>query len=135
MAEISMIKLRVLVAEDEAMIALSLADLLEAEGYEVTLAGDGAEALDLARRLGTALDALVTDLNMPKMSGEDLIHTLRGERPGLPIVVVTGSPPWGGAAQLLRESGGYGPLALVSKPIDYAELLASLRRSIPPRRL
>jgi CheY-like chemotaxis protein len=44
--------MRVLVAEDEALIALSLSDLLEAEGYEVDLAADGAEALDAARGLG-----------------------------------------------------------------------------------
>src|ERR687894_66222 len=61
---------RVLVAEDEALIALSLADLLEAEGHEVVLAPDGADALDAARRLGDALGVLVTDLNMPRMGGE-----------------------------------------------------------------
>jgi len=52
--------MRVLLAEDEALIALSLTDLLEAEGYEVALAADGAEALVEARRLGDTLDALVT---------------------------------------------------------------------------
>ncbi len=86
---------RVLVAEDEALIALSLADLLEAEGYDVALAPDGADALDTARELGDALGVLVTDLTMPRMGGEDLIRALRAERPGLPVVVVTGSAPFG----------------------------------------
>ena len=45
--------MRVLVAEDEALIALSLADLLEAEGHEVVLAPDGAEALEAARGSAT----------------------------------------------------------------------------------
>jgi CheY-like chemotaxis protein len=125
-----MVKLRVLIAEDEAMIAMSLADLLEGDGYEVVLASDGAEALHTARRMGATLDALVTDLNMPRMGGEDLIHALRDDRPGLPIVVVTGSPPRGGAEELLREGGGYGHLALVCKPVNYAELLDSLRQAI-----
>src|SRR5215218_11511884 len=71
---------RVLLAEDEALIALSLADLFEAEGHDVTIAVDGAEALDAARRLGDALGVLVTDLNMPRMGGEDLIRELRAER-------------------------------------------------------
>ncbi len=57
---------RVLLAEDEALIALSLADLLEAEGHEVVLAPDGADALAAARRLGDGLGVLVTDLNMPR---------------------------------------------------------------------
>src|SRR5918997_66793 len=104
---------RVLVAEDEALVALSLADLLEAEGYDVVLAPDGADALDAARRLGDSLDVLVTDLNMPRLGGEDLIRELRAERPGLPGVVVTGSAPLGGAEALRHHAGGDGPLVLL----------------------
>ncbi len=104
---------RVLLAEDEPLIARSFADLLEAEGYEVALASDGAEALDAARRLGDALDALVTDLRMPRLCGEDLIRALPAERPGLPVVVVTGSAPRGGEEALRRGAGGDGPVLLL----------------------
>ena len=121
---------RVLVAEDEALIALSLADLLEAEGYDVALAPDGADALDAARRLGDTLRVLVTDLNMPRMGGEDLIRALRAERPGLPVVVVTGSPPCGGAEALRRHAGGDGLLLLLLKPADCGELAAALRLAV-----
>ena len=121
--------IRVLVVEDEALIALSYADLLEAEGYEVDLAADGAEALDAARRLGTGLGVLVTDLNMPRMGGEDLIRALRAERPGLPVVVVTGSAPFGGLEELRRNVGGHGPVLLLLKPADCGELAAALRRA------
>ena len=121
---------RVLVAEDEALTALSLADLLEAEGYEVALAADGAEALEAARRLGDALGVLVTDLNMPRMGGEALIRALRAERPGLPVLVVTGSAPFGGEEELRRRAGGHGPLLLLLKPADCAELAAALRRAV-----
>src|SRR5215212_7555335 len=121
---------RVLVAEDEALIALSLADLLEAEGYEVALAPDGADALDAARCLGSALDVLVTDLNMPRMGGEDLIRALRAERPGLPVVVVTGSVPPGGIEELRRRAGGDGPMLLLLKPPDHEELAAALRQAV-----
>ena len=122
---------QILVAEDEALIALSLADLLEAEGHEVVLAPDGADALAAARRLGDALGVLVTDLNMPRLGGEDLIRELRAERPGLPVVVVTGSAPFGGEEGLRRHAGGDGPLVLLLKPPDYAELAAALRRATP----
>ena len=121
---------RVLLAEDEALIALSLADLLEAEGHEVVVAPDGADALDAARRLGDALDVLVTDLNMPRLGGEDLIRELRAERPCLPVVVVTGSAPFGGADELRRHAGGHGPIVLLLKPVDCNELAAALRRAI-----
>src|SRR5215218_9925287 len=120
---------RVLVAEDEALIALSLADVLEAEGRDVTLAPDGADALVMARELGDALGVLVTDLNMPRMGGEDLIRELRAERPGLPVVVVTGSAPFGGEEALRRHVRGDGPLVLLLKPPDHEELAAALRRA------
>jgi CheY-like chemotaxis protein len=120
---------RVLLAEDEALIALSLADLLEAEGHDVTVAPDGADALDAARRLGGALDVLVTDLNMPRLGGEALIRALRAERPGLPVVVVTGSAPFGGEEYLRRHAGGNGPLLLLLKPPDHTELAAAVRRA------
>ena len=125
--------LRVLLAEDEALIALSLADLLETEGYDVVLAPDGADALDAARRLGDALGVLVTDLNMPRMGGEDLIRAVRAERPGLPIVVVTGSAPFGGVEELRRRAGGHGPLLLLLKPADCGEMAAALRRAVAAR--
>jgi CheY-like chemotaxis protein len=117
--------MRVLIAEDEAMIALSLADLLEGEGYEVTIASNGATALAQTRRMGDTLDLLVTDLNMPEMSGEDLIHALRTEQPDLPVVVITGSAPF----------GGRGPFALLHKPIDYTALLHTLRCAVADKRL
>jgi DNA-binding NtrC family response regulator len=119
--------LRVLIAEDEALVAMSLGDMLEAEGHEVELAGNGAAALAAARRLGATFDVLITDLNMPYLRGEALICGLRTERPGLPVVVVTGSPPLGGAEELRRSSGGYGPLILLHKPVDYDALLGAVR--------
>jgi CheY-like chemotaxis protein len=126
----SAVQVRVLIAEDEAMIALSLSDLLEAEGYEVTIASDGAEALAEVRRLGASFSALVTDLNMPFMSGENLIRALRADRSELPVIVVTGSAPPGGL-EGLRDSGrNREPFALLHKPIDYADLIDTLRRAI-----
>ena len=121
---------RVLLAEDEPPVARSFADLLEAEGYEVDLALDGAEALDAARRLGDGLDALVTDLRMPRMGGEDLIRALRAERPGLPVVVVTGSAPRGGEEALRCRAGGQGPVLLLRKPASGGQLAAALRRAV-----
>jgi CheY-like chemotaxis protein len=121
--------LRVLIAEDEALIALSLTDLLEAEGYRVDVAPDGAAALTMASGMGSALDLLVTDLNMPHLCGEDLIRALRAIRPELPVVVVTGSPPRGGEAALRRYVGGHGPMTLLDKPLIYDALFAAVREA------
>lgn len=125
---------RILIAEDEALVAVSLADLLESGGYDVTLAFDGEQALEradaaLAGTGGRRYDVLVTDLNMPRMCGEDLIRAVRARDPDLPVVVVTGSPPPGGAAELRCHGGGHGPLTLLLKPVDYPRLLETLRRA------
>jgi CheY-like chemotaxis protein len=126
-----MTALRVLLAEDEALVAMVLADCLEAEGHEVTVARDGAEALCMSRGLD-GLDLLVTDLCMPTLGGEGLIRALWAERPGLPVLVVTGSAPPGAAAALRREVGEGGPLALLHKPLDYDTLAGALRRLTEP---
>ena len=124
--------MRVLIADDESLVAMSLGDLLEADGHEVELAFDGAAALVAARRLGAAIDLLVTDLNMPYLMGEDLIRAVWAERPDLPIVVVTGSPPPGGLEELRRIGGNLGRLTLMQKPIDYAALAVAIRNAASP---
>ena len=124
---------RLLITDDEPLVLLSLADLLEGEAFDVTLASDGLDALAAARRLGDTLDVLVTDLDMPRMAGGDLIRALRLDRPSLPVVVVSGSAPSGGAAALRRTCGGYGPLFLVHKPFASGEVTAAVRRAIAGR--
>ena len=125
------VSLRILLAEDETLIAMTLVDALEAEGYIVTMAGDGAAALVEARREDADFDMLVTDLNMPHMNGEDLIHALRLDRPELPVVVVTGAPPAGGLTTLRRLGGGTGPIMLLHKPVNFTELLSAVDRVRP----
>ena len=111
---------------------MALADCLEAEGHAVTVARDGMEALAAARALGGRLDLLITDLCMPRLGGEALIRALWAERPGLPVLVVTGSAPPGAAAALRREVGEGGPLALLHKPFDDAALAEAMRRLTEP---
>ena len=127
---------RILVAEDETLVAALYADLLEEAGYEVTLAFDGEQALERAAEAegtGRRYDVLVTDLNMPHLCGEGLIRAVRARDPDLPVVVVTGSPPPGGVAELRRRGGGRGPLGLLPKPVDDARLLDALRRVTAPQ--
>ncbi|MCW8084721.1 response regulator [Sabulicella glaciei] len=114
---------RVLLAEDEALLALFFQDELEACGCEVVWAPNGRKALEQAEQ-GVGFDVLVTDLNMPHMRGEELIRRLRRTWPRLPVVVVTGTPPPEGAAGLNAE--GDGPLLLLVKPVLPAAILKAL---------
>ena len=123
--------MHIVLAEDEALVAMALADCLEAAGHQVVVAGDGAKALEAARHLAT-LDLLITDLRMPAHGGEELIRALWAERPGLPVLVVTGSPPHGGEAALRREVGEGGPLVLRCKPVDFTSLMAAVASAVAP---
>lgn len=78
----------ILVAEDEDLVAMALAEVLEAEGFRVTMTHNGQEAID-ADALDPA-DLLVTDMRMPILGGKVLIETLRAKRPNLPVIVMTG---------------------------------------------
>lgn len=81
---------RVLVVEDEVLNALFLASGLEQAGFETVVAHDGVEAL--AALSATPVDAVVTDLRMPRMDGRELVTRLREAYTGLPILMVTAVP-------------------------------------------
>jgi CheY-like chemotaxis protein len=119
--------MRVLLAEDEAIIALLFQDVLEMAGHSVVVAGDGQAAIALAARSGP-FDLLVTDLNMPGLGGADVIRQLRAEAPCLPVVVVTGSPPAEGVAALAVD--GEPPVVLLLKPVAPDDLLRAVARAV-----
>ncbi|HLK09472.1 MAG TPA: response regulator [Candidatus Angelobacter sp.] len=79
---------QVLIVDDDAAVRNSLSMLLQASGYEVTTAANGVEALAL---LKDALPAIVlTDLNMPKMSGFELLSMVREQFPRLSLIAMSG---------------------------------------------
>lgn len=120
---------RILIAEDEPLAAMAIEDLLIASGYAVLVAADGQEALEVAGR-GESFDLLLTDLRMPRLGGRELIQRLRAVRPDLPVVVMTGYAPPGGADSLRQDAGNGGPLLLFTKPIEPALLLDALDRLV-----
>ncbi len=118
---------RILVAEDEGLAAMAIEDELLREGYEVVLAPDGQSALEAAAR--EPPDLLLTDLRMPRLDGAGLIRALRTAMPALPVVVMTGYAPAGGAGAF--GNPGEGPVALFAKPLDMDAVLAELRKLLP----
>ena len=80
----------VLVAEDEAAFRVILVEALRGAGYRVKEAGDGVEALVTLNRCKTAIDVLVTDINMPGLDGYRLIGAALDLRPALRVVMMTG---------------------------------------------
>jgi CheY-like chemotaxis protein len=78
----------VLLAEDEDLVAMVVSEVLESEGFRVTVAHNGLEAIEADA--ADPADLVVTDMRMPVMDGAALIRILRQRRPDLPIVVTTG---------------------------------------------
>lgn len=78
----------VLLAEDEDLVALVVSEVLESEGFRVTVTHNGLEAIEADA--ADPADLLLTDMRMPVIDGEALIRILRQRRPGLPVVVTTG---------------------------------------------
>ncbi len=112
---------KVLVVEDDPNVRSTLEQLLRFEGYRVSLAGDGREALDLLET--DRPDMAVVDVVMPRLDGLSLCRTLRRRGDRLPILVLTARGQVGDRVAGL-DAGADDYLA---KPFDTEELLARLR--------
>lgn len=81
---------RILIVDDEAILAFALQKSLEKLGYQVATASNGLEALEHIRRDPSHFDLVITDLTMPQMTGLALALALLTLRPELPVVLMTG---------------------------------------------
>lgn len=82
-------KYRVLIVDDEKNLRLVFAELLQGQGYEVATAEDGFEALLKLKQL--VPDVIVSDLNMPKMSGFELLSVVRRRFPTISVIASSGA--------------------------------------------
>ncbi len=115
---------RVLLAEDDPLVADTVDDFLTDEGFAVLHACDGQQALEHAREQN--FDVLLTDLRMPVVDGSELIVKLRANRPELPVVIMSGNAPVDVRTRFSRNGGG--PLAMVTKPMRLQKLLQALQQ-------
>ena len=120
---------RVLVVDDNADAADSLAMLLQVRGEEVRVAYDGEEALVAEGEFSPHV--LLLDIGMPKLSGYEVARRVRDLRgPGVLIVAITG---WGQEEDRLRaREAGFDHH--FTKPVDYAVLLDLIDSQAPPAR-
>ena len=119
----------VLLIEDEQAVLNAVARLVSRLGYAVETAANGREALTLLQRGSSA--AVLCDLQLPDLSGEQLVATLERERPDLlPRIVFTSGNVSGPAVRRFVELFGCGVLA---KPYRLEELRTTLRKATGPR--
>jgi two-component system cell cycle sensor histidine kinase/response regulator CckA len=113
----------VLLVEDESSLRRLARRILENGGYRVIEAADGAEALEVAAACAERIDALVTDVVMPRLGGVELARRLGGERPEMRLLFMSGYPDDRGCG----ASGLPEDAAVIEKPFRANRLLASLR--------
>src|SRR4051794_32139442 len=96
----------ILVVEYDAMLALDLEQILTGAGHDVVRAADGPSAAAKATDPAVRVLAAVVNLHLPDgVTGREVVRQLREQRPGLPVVVVTGYAPLAPQADL-RSLGG-----------------------------
>lgn len=117
---------RLLVVDDEKTVRDVTARTLEAFGYRVITAEDGAHALSIFAREMDRIDLVLTDMMMPVMDGPALIHALRRLRSDLPIVAASGMNANGRVARALGE----GVQHFLPKPYSAEALLRAVRRAL-----
>ena len=116
--------MRILAVEDEPEVLDVIRAMLTAAGHTVISAASGREALELFER--EPLDAVVTDLGMPGMTGLALAEEMKSRRP-VPVVLLTG---W---ADELDASHAQHVDVVLAKPVTRERLLGGLAKAVPAR--
>ena len=112
--------MKILIIEDERMLADSLRDMLEAKGFEVEVAYDGETGEEYAE-LGI-YDLLILDVMMPKMDGYEVARTVRSRRCATPILMLTARSGLEDRVEGLNAGADY----YLTKPFDSRELMACI---------
>ena len=115
----------ILVVEDEPLARNLLREVLSRDGYEVSEAADGDQALDLVR--AQRFDLMISDLVMPKTDGLKLVQQVHSAYPQMPILFVTGYHAAIPGQAILQDMG-----EIILKPVDLDVLRSTVQRLLAP---
>lgn len=114
----------ILIIDDERSIRNTMKDILEFENHTVTLAEDGAQALEAVGR--ETFDLIFSDIKMPGMDGMELLDALLARGVEAPIVMISGHGTIETAVEALKK----GAFDFIEKPIDLNRLLVTVRNAL-----
>ena len=121
---------RILIVDDEPLTRKSLFEILKFDGYQVSMASNGQEALDGIADNGIP-DVVISDLKMPEIDGLTLLRTLKSKYPDTAVVLMTAYGSIENAVEAMKE----GAFDYVTKPIVDSEIKIVIQRIFKQRQL
>jgi CheY-like chemotaxis protein len=120
----------ILVVDDDSAVSTTIALLLERGGHDVVVANDGRKGLKVFEQ--GQFDLLIVDIFMPGMDGFETMRLVHRQRPGIPILVISGQTFASDSEtpDFLYMATKLGAISSLRKPFKPAELLASVARCL-----
>jgi len=115
---------RLLIVDDDALIVDSLSEFLRMEGYLVDTAPDGAQAIEMLA--ATRYNLVLTDVNMPRTNGLELLRTMKNQYPDVVVLVITGY----GTIENAVEAVKMGAFEYLTKPIIDDEIRVTIQKAL-----
>lgn len=122
-------KLKILIVDDEPNICASLKGVLEDEGYQVSVAADGEEAINQASKIQP--DIMLLDVVMPKVDGLEVLKSIKAIGSTTGVIVMSGH----GTIEMAVEALKLGALDFITKPISLDSLLIRIDQALEKKRL
>lgn len=120
---------KILVIDDQESIRRTLKDILEYESFEVSLANDGQQGLDLIQK--QKFDVILCDIKMPKIDGIEFLETIQKTDDTTPVIMISGHGDIDTAVESIKK----GAYDYIGKPIDLNRLLVTLRNALERKTL
>jgi CheY-like chemotaxis protein len=119
----------ILVIDDEPTIRRTAKSTLERGGYDIILAENGREGIEVFRALEAKIALVLLDLTMPGMNGEEVFRYLREIRSDTPVVLSSGF----NEAEVIQQFSGKGLAGFIQKPYTAAALTRKMAEVLQPQ--
>lgn len=116
--------LNILLVDDDPEIAQAVVNYLPPEQYRVEVVGDGADVMPVMRQFTP--DVVLLDVNLPSMSGLELLRLIKDESPRVPVIIVSGYVSTGNAIDAMKE----GAFDYLTKPFRLQKLERTIARAV-----